>query len=63
MGLAAYKPTDGEIERYVEEAELYESEVTNLQYSPSPDEMRLAASAPPKTSASETCPFRDSIFL
>ncbi|AXV40008.1 DNA polymerase II large subunit [Methanobacterium sp. BAmetb5] len=43
MGLDAYKPTDGEIERYVEEAELYESEVTNLQYSPSPDEVRTAA--------------------
>ena len=43
MELDIYKPTDREIERYVEEAELYESEVTNLQYSPSPDEMRLAA--------------------
>jgi DNA polymerase II large subunit len=43
MNLNVYKPTDREIERYVEEAELYESEVTNLQYSPSPDEMRLAA--------------------
>ena len=43
MGLDAYRPTEGEIERYVEEAELYESEVTNLQYSPSPDEVRLAA--------------------
>jgi DNA polymerase II large subunit len=43
MGLDVYKPTDREIERYVEEAELYESEVTNLQYSPSPDEVRAAA--------------------
>jgi len=43
MALDVYKPTDGEIERYVEEAELYESEVTNLQYSPSPDEVRAAA--------------------
>ena len=43
MDLDIYKPTDGEIERYVEEAELYESEVTNLQYSPSPDEVRAAA--------------------
>lgn len=43
MDLDIYKPVDAEIERYVEEAELYESEVTNLQYSPSPDEMRLAA--------------------
>ena len=43
MNLDIYKPTDREIERYVEEAELYESEVTNLQYSPSPDEVRSAA--------------------
>ncbi|PKL71811.1 MAG: DNA polymerase II large subunit, partial [Methanobacteriales archaeon HGW-Methanobacteriales-2] len=43
MDLDIYKPTDREIERYVEEAELYESEVTNLQYSPSPDEVRSAA--------------------
>ena len=38
-----FKPIDEEIERYVEEVELYESEVTNLQYSPTPDEVRLAA--------------------
>jgi DNA polymerase II large subunit len=43
MDLEVYKPTDREIERYVEEAELYESEVTNLQYSPSPDEVRISA--------------------
>ena len=43
LDLDPYKPTDTEIERYVEEVELYESEVTNLQYSPSPDEVRLAA--------------------
>lgn len=43
IDLAPYKPTDTEIERYVEEVELYESEVTNLQYSPNPDEVRLAA--------------------
>ena len=43
LDLEVYKPTDREIERYVEEAELYESEVTNLQYSPSPDEVRIAA--------------------
>ncbi|KZX14794.1 DNA polymerase II large subunit [Methanobrevibacter cuticularis] len=41
--LSNYLPTDSEIERYVEEVELYESEVTNLQYSPKPDEVRLAA--------------------
>lgn len=43
LGLDVYKPTEREIERYVEEVELYESEVTNLQYSPSPEEVRLAA--------------------
>ncbi|MCD7781717.1 MAG: DNA polymerase II large subunit [Methanosphaera sp.] len=42
QGLDRYKPTDDEIERYVEEVELYESEVTNLQYSPTPDEVRNA---------------------
>ncbi|MBF4468315.1 MAG: DNA polymerase II large subunit [Methanobrevibacter arboriphilus] len=41
--LSNYKPIDAEIERYVEEVELYESEVTNLQYSPKPEEIRLAA--------------------
>ncbi len=41
--LSNYNPIDEEIERYVEEAELYESEVTNLQYSPKPDEIRVAA--------------------
>ncbi|MGB4612369.1 MAG: DNA polymerase II large subunit, partial [Methanothermobacter thermautotrophicus] len=34
VGLDRYKPVEREIERYVEEVELYESEVTNLQYSP-----------------------------
>ncbi|MGZ7109334.1 MAG: DNA polymerase II large subunit, partial [Methanobacterium sp.] len=43
IDIDVYKPTEREIERYVEEVELYESEVTNLQYSPSPDEVRLAA--------------------
>lgn len=42
LGLDNYKPTDTEIERYVEEVELYESEVTNLQYSPKPEEVRTA---------------------
>ncbi len=46
-GLQIYKPTDDEIERYVEEVEIYESEVTNLQYSPTPDEVRLAANSIP----------------
>ena len=46
-GLDRFKPTDDEIERYVEEVELYESEVTNLQYSPTVEEVRLAARSIP----------------
>ena len=42
LGLDKYQPIETEIERYVEEVELYESEVTNLQYSPKPDEVRIA---------------------
>ena len=42
IDLDVYKPTEMEVERYVEEVELYESEVTNLQYSPTPEEVRLA---------------------
>lgn len=47
INIDVYKPTEREIERYVEEVELYESEVTNLQYSPSPDEVRLAIESIP----------------
>ena len=43
IGIDAFKPIEDEIERYVEEVELYESEVTNLQYSPTPEEVRFAA--------------------
>ena len=43
IDLDEFKPIDDEIERYVEEVELYESEVTNLQYSPTPEEVRFAA--------------------
>lgn len=43
IGINDFKPIDDEIERYVEEVELYESEVTNLQYSPTPEEVRFAA--------------------
>jgi DNA polymerase II large subunit len=47
LKLDPYDPTEREIERYVEEVELYESEVTNLQYSPSPEEVRIAAKGIP----------------
>ena len=53
-GLDIYKPTDDEIERYVEEVELYESEVTNLQYSPTADEVRFAANNIPVEVTGET---------
>lgn len=43
INISDFKPIDDEIERYVEEVELYESEVTNLQYSPTPEEVRFAA--------------------
>ena len=42
INIEAFKPINDEIERYVEEVELYESEVTNLQYSPTPEEVRFA---------------------
>ncbi|MBM4241888.1 MAG: DNA polymerase II large subunit [Euryarchaeota archaeon] len=47
LDLDEYKPTEREIERYVEEVEVYESEVTNLQYSPTPEEVRLTAKKTP----------------
>jgi DNA polymerase II large subunit len=40
LGLQIYKPTETEIERYVEEIEIYHNSVTNLQYKPSDDEIR-----------------------
>lgn len=43
INISDFKPVEDEIERYVEEVELYESEVTNLQYSPTPEEVRFAA--------------------
>ena len=42
MGLNKYIPSEDEIERYVEEVDLYQSEVGGFQYSPSPDEIRTA---------------------
>ncbi|XRO77148.1 DNA-directed DNA polymerase II large subunit [Methanocaldococcus sp. 10A] len=42
MGLDRYKPTEDEIERYVEEVELYQSEVGSFQYNPTADEIRTA---------------------
>ena len=43
ININEFEPIEDEIERYMEEVELYESEVTNLQYSPTPEEVRFAA--------------------
>jgi DNA polymerase II large subunit len=40
--LDAYKPTDEEVERFVEEVDLYSTDVAHLQYTPSPDDIRTA---------------------
>ncbi|WP_292459290.1 DNA-directed DNA polymerase II large subunit [Methanothermococcus sp.] len=42
MGLNRYLPSEDEIERYVEEVDLYQSEVGSFQYSPKAEEMRTA---------------------
>jgi len=42
LGLEAFKPYPEEIERFVEEVELYHSEAARLQYYPGPEEIRLA---------------------
>ncbi len=41
LGFSAYDPDDKEIERYVTELYDYHERVTNLQYKPSPDEIRF----------------------
>jgi DNA polymerase II large subunit len=40
LKLQIYRPTETEIERYVEEIEIYHNAVTNLQYKPTDDEVR-----------------------
>ncbi len=42
LGLDRYKPTDEEVERFVEEVELYNAEAVRLQYLPTPQEVREA---------------------
>ncbi|ABO35953.1 DNA polymerase II large subunit [Methanococcus maripaludis C5] len=42
MGLDKFKPTDDEVERYGEEVDLYQSEVTTFQYQPKAEEIRVA---------------------
>lgn len=44
LGLSKYKATDEEIQRFIEEIELYERGKTNLQYRPSNNEVIVALS-------------------
>ena len=41
FGIGAYKPTQDEIERYVEETELYHTRAARLQYRPPDDDVRV----------------------
>jgi len=41
FGIGAYKPTDEEVERYVEEVDLYDTRVAHLQYRPPDDDIRV----------------------
>lgn len=40
FNIGEYKATQDEIERYIEETELYHTRVVNLQYNPTPEELR-----------------------
>ncbi len=42
LGLSPYRPTPAEVERFVEETDLYNQEAARLQYLPSSDEIRTA---------------------
>ncbi len=44
LGLSKYKATEEEIQRFIEEIELYERGKTNLQYRPSNNEVKVALS-------------------
>ncbi len=41
LGVDAYKPQQAEVDRYVEEIDLYDSRITNLQYRPSDEDVRV----------------------
>ncbi len=41
FGIGKYKPTQDEVERYVEEAELYHTRAARLQYKPPDDDLRV----------------------
>ncbi len=40
VGVGDYRPTDTEIERYVEEVNIYEARITHLQYKPKDEDVR-----------------------
>lgn len=44
LGIGAYKATQSEIDRYVEEIQLYDSKCARLQYMPSEEDVRLILS-------------------
>ena len=44
FNIGAYRATQDEIERYLEEVELYHERVVNLQYKPTPDELKTVVS-------------------
>jgi len=41
MGVSSYRPTDTEVERYVEEINIYDARASRLQHKPSDDDIRL----------------------
>jgi DNA polymerase II large subunit len=43
LGLQTFRPTETEVERYVEEINIYHNSITNLQYKPTDDEIRYIA--------------------
>lgn len=47
LGLQEYRPTNDELERYVEEIRIYNDRVTRLQYVPTEDDIRIIVSNVP----------------
>ena len=41
LGIDGYKPQQAEVDRYLEEIDLYDSRITNLQYRPSDEDVRV----------------------
>ncbi|MFA5049590.1 MAG: DNA polymerase II large subunit [Candidatus Micrarchaeia archaeon] len=41
IGIGDYRPTDSEVERYVEEVNMYEARITHLQYKPPDEHVRI----------------------